>query len=475
MADEDGSWCWCCGILILLAIIGEFGEEIIGFILVIIGLSIPVILIYYGIKYYNNKEADKVYQETDKSYPPNHPLSSFTTKSDEIPQYDEILQYESIDEEEIQLYTLLIEVKDGNGEPIENATLKVESDDGFFDEKISDIDGKVIYPRLQNEKYTINVTADGFVEVDKSVNLNQKTTIEIEMEEYAKLELSVLDEALNVPIEDATVEVEDKEYTTDEKGIVHIQNILKGKDVTIHISKDLYHDHELEYSIQESTNQVTVSLKPNIVLKDTYIDIRKELEASMNATFGKLSKSIDLYIPNYYNEFIISSANLLESIAINPVYMQVSGFDEKIDNLYNIQKKICNRFDDTLTDAGLLTDLNNITVQDDGKQPVINITLNSYRSFIESYLNHPDDFVDQYKDDIAGDLSKVDQQITEHFRTHAMSPIIGMWEISKSLVESNSADITENAASLLFGKILLDTTDNMFKINEIIERLKLNY
>ena len=52
MADEDGSWCWCCGILILLAIIGEFGEEIIGFILVIIGLSIPVILIYYGIKYY---------------------------------------------------------------------------------------------------------------------------------------------------------------------------------------------------------------------------------------------------------------------------------------------------------------------------------------------------------------------------------------------------------------------------------------
>lgn len=464
MADEDGSWCWCCGILILIAIIGEYGEEIIGFILVIIGLSIPILLIYYGIKYYNNKEADKIDQD-----------DRFTTESDEIPQDDEILQDEFIDEDEIQLYTLLIEVKDGDGEPIENATIKVESDNGFFDEKISDIDGKVIYSRLQNKKYTINVTADGFVEVDKSVNLNQKKTIEIEMEEYAKLELTVLDEALNVPIEDATVEVEDEEYTTDGNGIVHIQNILKGEDVTIHISKDLYHNHELEYSIQESTNQVTVSLKPNIVLNDTYIDIRKELEVSMNATFAKLSTSIDLFIPNYYKEFVISSANLLESIAVNPVYMQVSGFDEKIDYLYNILKIICNRFDNTLTDTGLLTDLNNMTVRDDGKQPVINITLNSYRSYIESYLNHPDDFVDQYKDDIAGELSKVDQQITEHFRTHAMSPIIGMWEISKSLVESNSADITENAASLLFGKILLDTTDNMFKINEIIERLKLNY
>ena len=491
MTDSDGDSCWGCGILLIgyvvLRIIIENIEAIVW---------ISIIAVILGIFYYLAKNIDSKKRKIDTSQP------SITDSSDSDKQtaYRDMMVKLAEKKDELKnkmksdddgddddnlnekagateshsdaLNQLVVEViSDDNDEPIKDCIVKVKSDGVAF-EKISDIDGKTIFPKLGVANYKINITAEGFQKDEQDVQLNEMKKLVVKLNRSATLKIIVSDAALKTIIKDATIKIDSDVHNTSENGSVLIKDLICGDKITLDINKDQYFDHNVEHTVESNEDELTIELKSNIELDDKYIDFRNELEDGITKSFNKLPTSIDFLLPNYYKEIFMSLINVTESIATNPVYRHFPDYDEKIDQLHKTVRSVYVEIDAMFTNSDLINAFIETSIHDGAELPNININNDSYNSYIKLYMTEPNNIINDYKSKIEDELYAVDRIITEKLDIYNISPVASLWTVSKKFVVTHADNDLENSACLLFGKMLVDSTEKMFEIEEITKRLQ---
>ncbi len=192
----------------------------------------------------------------------------------------------------VPTYTLIVEIKNKfNKEPLPKAAVFLQNNTEKL-ERVSDIDGKVIFGKVKEGTYTLIVNSKGFEEISREITLNKNDRIGIELKEKANLAIHVLDSVNQSAIADAKINFGDREIRTDEKGVAFIQDISFGKyDLTV--TKESYKLETTSQEIKEINQDIKIFLNPDIKLSEEYIIQGEKLRNSINESMKKLSYACD--------------------------------------------------------------------------------------------------------------------------------------------------------------------------------------
>ncbi len=373
---------------------------------------------------------------------------------------------------DVPTYTLIVEIKNKfNKEPLPKAIVFLRNDTEKL-ERISDIDGKVIFGKVKEGAYTLIVNSKGFEEESREIALNKNDRISIELKGKANLTIHVLDSVNQSAIADARINLGDREVRTDEKGAAFIQDISFGKyDLTV--TKDSYKLETTTQEIKEINQDIKIFLKPDIKLSDEYIIQGEKLRNSINESMKKLSYACDMCIPEYYKGICNELIKLNETIASTSVYVYADQSSDKINTLYKVTSQICKEMELILTNSENITEFINMASRGIKTNPRIAINPSDYDATIQSYMSSPVEFLITYKSKILKKLQDTDAEITKCLQNFNINPIANLWSISQKII-TGAKNEYEEAASLLLANILLDTTKKMLTSPEIIRVLKIN-
>ncbi|GEM_PF-2993797 len=383
---------------------------------------------------------------------------------------DEIDSTSDIRITDLPTHTLIVEVKNKfNNEPLSKANVLLQSDTEKL-ERISDIDGKVIFGKVKEGIYTLNVSSRGFEEVSQGITLNKNDRISVELKGKANITINVMDIINEGAIADAIINLGDREVVTDEKGLAAISDVAFGK-YELTVTKESYKIEPSILEIKEIQQNIKIFLKPDIKPNEEYIIQGERLRNSLNESMKKISSACDMCIPEYYRSICHELIKLNETIAATPVYVYSDQSADKIDTLYRITGMICREMEAVLTNSENITDF--ISMADRNLKTIPEITINpsDYDIMIQAYMKDPVKFTVEHRIQILNKLQETDKEITNNLQTFNINPIANLWSISQRIISSSKNEY-DVAASLLLANILLDATKKMFKTEEIIKRLK---
>lgn len=373
---------------------------------------------------------------------------------------------------DVPAHTLIVEIKNKfNKEPLPKAAVFLQNNTEKL-ERVSDIDGKVIFGKVKEGTYTLIVNSQGFEEESREITLNKNDRINIELKGKANLTIHVLDGVNHSAIADAKINLGDREVGTDEKGVAFIQDISFGKYDLI-VTKDSYKLETTTQEIKEISQNIKIFLKPDVKLSEEYIILGERLRNSLNESMKKLSYACDMCIPEYYKGICNELIKLNETIASTPIYVYADQSSDKIDTLYKVTGQICKEMELILTNSENITEFINMANRGIKTNPRISINSSDYDATIQSYMNNPDEFLIIYKSRILKKLQDTDAEITKNLQNFNINPIANLWSISQKII-TGAKNESEEAASLLLANILLDTTKKMLTSPEIIRVLKIN-
>lgn len=372
---------------------------------------------------------------------------------------------------DLTTHTLIVEVKNiFNKEPLPKATVLLWKD-GEKQERISDIDGKVIFGKVKEGVYSLNVSSRGFDEITQEVKINRSDRLSIELKGKATLSINVLDAVNHEGIEDAIIKFGNIEVRTNEKGLAVVENVSFRKyDITA--TKDSYITESKTHEVTEIQQDIKILLSPDIELEEEYRVQGETLRNSLDESLKKLSLACDMRIPDYYKNICHELIRLNETIASTPVYIYAEQSTDKINTLYRITGQITKEMENILTNSENINEF--ITLANTGFKttpPKITINPSEYHDTISSYMSDANDFSSKYKTQILNKLQETDKQITNNLQTFNINPIANLWSISQKII-TNAKNESDEAASLLLANILLDCTKKMFSSQEISRILK---
>jgi len=367
-------------------------------------------------------------------------------------------------------HTLIVEVKNkSNKESLSRVNISL-ANETEKQERMSDIDGKAIFGKIKEGKYSIKINFHGFKEISQEITLIKNDRIIIELEGKANLRIAVLDTLNEKGVAGAVIKLGDKKAITDEMGIAIISEVPFGK-YDIIVDKEAHAQESSTHIIKDIQQDIKIFLKPDIKLSEEYALRGEELRKSLNESMKKLSNACDMCIPEYYRNLCFELIKLNEIIATTPVYVYADQSDEKINALYKAAGMICKEMEIVLTNSENITEY--INMADRGIRAVPKIAINpaDYDTTIQAYMKDPAAFTTRYKTQILNKLQETDREITNNLQTFNIDPAANLWGISQRIV-TNEKNEFEAAASLLLANILLDSTRNIFKNEEIKKRLK---
>ena len=371
---------------------------------------------------------------------------------------------------ELPMHTLILEIKNNfNKDPISKVKISLSNDVDDL-ESISDIDGKVIFGKITEGVYKLNINSNGFEEYSKDIIIDKNDKITVELKGEASLKISVLDIVNEVGISDALVKINDKELKTDTNGVANIPDIEFGS-CEISITKDSYKQETLSVEVTGGQQETKVFLKPDIELSEEFANKAVNIQNSLKEAMNKLSSACDMGIPGYYKGICLELIKFNESVASTPAYVYSEQSNEKIEALYTITGQICKEIEVVLTNSENITEY--ISIADKGIKSIPEISINpsDYDSMVQAYFNNPGDFVLDSKPGILNKLQETDAEITKNIQVFNINPVAHLWGISQIIVSGEKNEY-EEGASLLLINILLDNTRKMFESNEIVKRLK---
>jgi hypothetical protein len=375
-----------------------------------------------------------------------------------------------IDIDDLPTHTLIVEVKNKfNKEPLSKVHVLLQNDVEKL-ERISDIDGKVIFGKVREGIYDLNVISSGFEEVSQKLTLNDNHRRSIELKGKANISINVQDIMNRGAITDATLYLDEREIRTDETGIATVFDVAFGNH-KLTVAKESYQPESLTIDVNEIQQQVKILLRPDIKLDEEYIIQGEKLRNSLNESMKKISSACDMCIPEYYKSICHEIIKLNETIASTPVYVYADQSAEKINTLYRITEKFCKEMEGVLTNSDNISDFINMADRNLKSIPKITINPSEYDQMIQAYMKDPSEFTIKFKLQILNKLQETDREITANLQTFNINPIANVWGLSQQII-SSAKNESELAASLLFANILLDNTKKMFKTDEIIKRLK---
>ncbi len=372
---------------------------------------------------------------------------------------------------ELPMHTLILEIKNNfNKDPISKVKISLSNDVDDL-ESISDIDGKVIFGKITEGVYKLNINSNGFEEYSKDIIIDKNDKITVELKGEASLKISVLDIVNEVGISDALVKINDKELKTDTNGVANIPDIEFGS-CEISITKDSYKQETLSVEVTGGQQEIKILLKPDIETNDEYIKHGEKIQTSLNEAMNKLSSACDMGIPGYYKGICLELVKFNEVVASTPAYVYSEQSNEKIEALYKITEQICKEIEVVLTNSENITEY--ISIADKGIKTIPEIAINpsDYDSMVQSYFENPADFLLNSKPGVLNKLQEIDAEITKNIQVFNINPVAHLWGISQIIVSGGKNEY-EEGASLLLINILLDCTKNMFKNEEITKRLKI--
>lgn len=372
---------------------------------------------------------------------------------------------------DLPAYTLIVEVKNVfNKEPLPKVAVLLWKD-AERQERISDIDGKVIFGKVKEGVYSLIISSKGFDEIRQEVKINTNDRLIFELRGKATLNISVFDVINKEGIADAIIRFGNIEARTDENGIAVIEDISFGKyDITV--SKDSYIKESATYDIRDIQQNIKISLNPDIKLEEDYRIQGEMLKNSLNESMKKLSSACDMCIPDYYRGICHELIRFNEAIASTPVYIYTDGSSDKINALYRMTGQITRELENILTNSENINEF--ITLANNSfktNPPRMTINPSEYHDFIKSYINDTNEFSRKYKPQILNKLQETDKQITNNLQTFNINPIANLWGISQKII-TNAKNESDEAASLLLSNILLDSTKKMFTSPEISRILR---
>lgn len=368
-------------------------------------------------------------------------------------------------------YTLIVEVKNVfNKEPLPKAIVLLWKG-AERQERISDIDGKVIFGKVKGGVYSLNISSKGFDEITQEVNLNKNDRLIFELHGKATLNISVLDAFNQEGIADAIIHFGNVEAITNEKGIAVFEDISFGEyDLTV--TKDSYLQESATHNIRDIQQNIKISLSPDTKLEEEY-RIQGEIQKnSLNESMKKLSSACDMCIPDYYKDICHELIRLNEAIASAPVYLYADQSADKINALYRMTGQITIEMENILTNSENINEF--ITLANNSfrtKTPKIAFNFSEYHEIIQSYMSDTKEFSRKYRSQILNKLQETDKQITNNLQTFNINPIANMWSISQKII-TNAKNESDEAASLLLANILLDSIKKMFTSPEISRILR---
>jgi len=372
----------------------------------------------------------------------------------------------------LQTHTVIVEVKNTfNKEPLSRVNVLLQSDAEKL-ERTSDIDGKVIFGKVKEGIYTLNINSNGFEGVSQTITLNKNDRISIGLKGKANLTINVLDIVNEGMIADAAIKLGEREIRTDEQGIATITDVALGK-YELTVTKESYKTESSALEVKDIQQQVKIFLKPDIKLPEEYIILGESLRNSLNDSMKKISTACDMCIPEYYKSICHEMIKLNETIAATPVYVYADQSADKINTLYRVAGKICEEMETVLTNSENITDFIIMADRNLKTTPKITINPSEYDQLIQAYMKDPVEFTAKHKLQILNKLQETDREITNNLQTFNINPVANLWSISQKIV-AGAKNEYEVAASLLLANILLDATKKMFRSEEITKRLKSN-
>lgn len=371
------------------------------------------------------------------------------------------------------VYTLIVEIKNGyNKIPIKKATINIESHSGEVIERISDIDGKVIFGKVREGKYKLKIIFKDFEEHNQEIEITKNNRLVIELKGKATLNLSIVDEINEKPIVGAEIILENIIIKTDEKGNAAISDIAFGSNF-IRVHMDSYKIEELSLDVDQIIFNKKIYLKPELKSDTEFTAVGDTIKRSLDESMKKLSSSSDMCIPEYYKSICYEIIRIIERIANNPNYANLYSSHENIYTLFFITEKICKEIESILINEDNISEFINMGYKGYKKTAIATIDLSKYDLFINLFMTDPKEFIAKYKKDTFNKLQYVDQEITKNLQNYNVSSVANLWLVSQKTIQVETKDeATAEAASLLLGNMVLDKTNEMFKNEEIIKRIK---
>lgn len=393
---------------------------------------------------------------------------------EEVEIDDESIEEDNIDPEidinDLPTHTLIVEVKNKiNKVPLSKVHVLLQNDVEKL-ERISDIDGKVIFGKVKEGTYKLRIFSKGYEDYNQEWEITQNNRLVIELKGTSTLNISVFDALNERPIVRAEIRLGDKIYNTDEKGNAIISDIAFGSHI-LSVLVDSYKAEELSLNVNEITYYKKIYLQSEIKPDEKFLEIGNNLTKSLNESMKKLSSACDMCIPEYYLNNCKEIIRLIETISTTPFYADADS-KEKIFSLYFIADRISKDTEKTLTNEDNISDYINMGYKGFKKTTSVALNYSEYNQIINLYMTDPKKFIEANKKDVINKLQLIDQQITQNLQIYNVTSIANLWNISQKIIRTDTKDETNEAASLLLGSILLDKTKEMFKNEEIIKRIR---
>ena len=376
------------------------------------------------------------------------------------------------EEEDVKYNTIIVEVLNSfKKEVLRDVKVIIEPVNGKPIERISDIDGKVIFGKVIEGVYNLKASLPGFEEFSKEITVDKNDRISIELKGKSNLTINVIDIANKNSISDATVELNGSKFITDERGLAVIPDLSFGS-YNLNVTKNSFKQETLSVEVTGGQQEIKILLKPDIETNDEYIKHGEKIQTSLNEAMNKLSSACDMGIPGYYKGICLELIKFNESVASTPAYVYSEQSNEKIEALYTITGQICKEIEVVLTNSENITEY--ISIADKGIKTIPEISINpaEYDSMVQAYFENPADFLLNSKPGVLNKLQEIDAEITKNIQVFNINPVAHLWGISQIIVSGGKNEY-EEGASLLLINILLDCTKNMFKNEEITKRLKI--
>lgn len=371
---------------------------------------------------------------------------------------------------DLHAHTVIVEIKNEfKKEPLSKINVSLQNDIDKF-ERISDIDGKVIFGKVKNGIYTLNIISKSFQEESRRITVNKNLKIVVELKGKSNLIFNIQDIVNGRLINDAIVKLGNREVLSDEKGVALISDVSFGK-CELTVTKESYKIESSTIEVKDIQQKVKIFLKPDIKLNEEYIILGEKIKNSLNESMKRMSTACDMCIPEYYKSICHEIIKFNETIASTPVYVYDDQSVDKINTLYTITDKICKEMEATLTNSENIADF--ISMRDRNLKTIAEIRINpsDYDSMTQEYMSDPIEFTEKYKLKILNKLQETDKEITNYLQTFNINHAACLWSICQKII-TNAKNKYEAAASLLLISILLDATIKMFKNEELIKRLK---
>ena len=440
-------------------------------LLVIALLGISFVIIFFKKRFRkknaleNNDNKQKLKKETIDSDITNVEEKS-KNKSDSISEKS-TFEKTKLD---LPFYTLIIEVKNKfNKETLSKSHISLQNEKKKL-ERISDIDGKVIFGKVIEGVYNIKASLPGFEDFSTEITVDKNDRISIELKGKSNLTINVIDIANKDSISGATVDINGSKFITDEKGVTVISDISVGT-YDINVTKDSFKQEISSIEVTGGQQEIKILLKPDIETNDEYIKHGEKIQTSLKEAMNKLSSACDMGIPEYYKGICLELVKFNEGVASTPVYVYSEQSNDKIEALYTITEQICEEIEVVLTNSENITEYISIAYKGIKSIPEISINPSDYDGMVQSYFENPADFLLDSKPGVLNKLQEIDAEITKNIQVFNINPVAHLWGISQIIVSGEKNEYEEGASILLIN-ILLDCTRNMFQNEDITKRLK---